>query len=111
MKARKFPFACREISNFVTNELSAIYFSIIKKRLYCGANESQARLASIQTLNTCLDSLLRLCSPILPFLVEEVQMYRSPEDTSYLMEALNKSPSLLHSDSEALQVIELALKV
>ncbi|MEG7978750.1 MAG: class I tRNA ligase family protein [Mollicutes bacterium UO1] len=58
--------------NFCINDLSSFYFEISKDSLYCDGLYSQRRKQIITTLYYLLEGLLKIVSPILPFLTEEV---------------------------------------
>ena len=57
---------------FATVDLSAVYFDVLKDRLYTSAPRSQARRAAQTALYRLLDALVRLSAPILSFTAEEV---------------------------------------
>jgi isoleucyl-tRNA synthetase len=57
--------------NFCTVELSAIYFDILKDRLYTSATRSQSRRSAQTALYRVTHALLRLAAPILAFTSEE----------------------------------------
>jgi len=58
--------------NFCINDLSSFYFEISKDSLYCDSLHSPRRRKIITTLYYLLAGLLKIISPILPFLAEEV---------------------------------------
>lgn len=58
--------------NFCINDLSSFYFEIIKDSLYCDGLNSLRRKQIIAVLYYLLGGLLKVISPILPFLTEEV---------------------------------------
>ncbi|CAI2189819.1 8799_t:CDS:2 [Funneliformis geosporum] len=58
--------------NFCINDLSSFYFEISKDSLYCDNLYSLRRKQIITTLYHLLAGLLKIISPILPFLAEEV---------------------------------------
>lgn len=55
-----------------TNTISSIYVETIKDALYCDAEDSDRRQAIVATLSHVLQRLIRVLSPILPHLSEEV---------------------------------------
>ncbi len=57
---------------FATVDLSAVYFDVLKDRLYTAAKKSQARRSAQTALYRLLDALVRLLAPILSFTAEEV---------------------------------------
>jgi len=58
--------------NFCINYLSSFYFEISKDSLYCDSLYSLRRKQIITTLYYLLVGLLKIISPIFPFLAEEV---------------------------------------
>jgi isoleucyl-tRNA synthetase len=58
--------------NFCVNDLSSFYFEIGKDSLYCDNLDSLRRRQIITTLYYLLQELLKIISPFLPFLAEEV---------------------------------------
>ena len=57
---------------FATVDLSAIYFDVLKDRLYTSATRSQARRSAQTALYRLLHALARLAAPIMSFTAEEV---------------------------------------
>jgi isoleucyl-tRNA synthetase len=58
--------------NFCTVDLSAVYFDVLKDRLYTSARRSEARRAAQTTLHRLVHALVRLSAPLLVFTAEEV---------------------------------------
>ncbi|MCE8163327.1 MAG: class I tRNA ligase family protein [Candidatus Moeniiplasma glomeromycotorum] len=58
--------------NFCSNDLSSFYFEISKDSLYCDSLDSVRRKQITTTLYYLLGGLLKIVSPILPFLTEEI---------------------------------------
>src|SRR5690606_15648743 len=61
--------------NFCINDLSSFYFEISKDSLYCDSFDSQRRKQIITTLYYLLQGLLKIISPALPYLAEEVYQH------------------------------------
>jgi isoleucyl-tRNA synthetase len=57
---------------FATGDLSAVYFDVLKDRLYTAATRSQARRSAQTALYRLLDALVRLLAPLLSFTADEV---------------------------------------
>ncbi len=68
----EFNNAINEITNFMAIDLSGFYLDITKDILYCDDYESKRRLQVQTVLYSCLDTLVRLLTPILPFTMEEI---------------------------------------
>jgi isoleucyl-tRNA synthetase len=60
------------LMNFCTNDLSSFYFEICKDSLYCDSLNSLRRKQIVTTLYYLLEGLLKIISPVLPYLSEEV---------------------------------------
>ncbi|HZU28049.1 MAG TPA: isoleucine--tRNA ligase [Bryobacteraceae bacterium] len=65
----------RAIYDFTTTDLSAVYFDVLKDRLYTRAAESQARRSGQTAVWRLTWALVRLIAPLLPFTMEEVWGY------------------------------------
>lgn len=66
------------VNNFCVSELSSLYLDIAKDLLYVSKTNSNER-RSIQTaMFLCLDSLLKLLAPIIPFTCEEAFSFMPP---------------------------------
>ncbi|XP_017875475.1 isoleucine--tRNA ligase, mitochondrial isoform X1 [Ceratina calcarata] len=63
--------AGKAIMNFTTNDVSALYCTLIKDRLYCDEALSPTRVAAVQVVKEILIVLLRRIAPIIPHLAEE----------------------------------------
>jgi len=57
--------------DFATVDLSAVYFDVIKDRLYTAAPRSKARRSAQTALHRLTFALVRLLAPLLPFTTEE----------------------------------------
>ncbi|MBZ5585357.1 MAG: isoleucine--tRNA ligase [Acidobacteriia bacterium] len=65
---------------FMTVDLSAVYFDILKDRLYTAAAKSQSRRSAQTALHRLLNALVRLAAPLMSFTAEEVwQQMGAPE--------------------------------
>lgn len=112
------------IHNFCTVDLSAIYFDILKDRLYASKSDSIARRAAQTVLYELLVSLVTMVTPVLGFTAEEVwqhmpkrkgmpesvQLIEWPtEKTEYLSEELaQKWQTLLEIRSEVTKALEVS---
>ena len=67
----EFRAAARKIVDFCAFDLSAFYCDIVKDRLYTYAASHPQRLEAQTVLAECLNVLLPLTAPILPFTMEE----------------------------------------
>lgn len=67
------------IQNFCAVDMSALYFDILKDRLYTSSAKSLARRSAQTVLYEILKSLTTLMAPILAFTTEEVWKHLPPE--------------------------------
>src|SRR5205823_4765624 len=65
----------RAIYDFATTDLSAVYFDVLKDRLYTAATKSAARRSGQTALYRVHYALTRLAAPLLAFTTEEVWSY------------------------------------
>lgn len=111
---------------FCATDLSAVYFDILKDRLYTAAPNSLARRSAQTALWRITDSLTRLIAPVLAFTCQEVwQNFSRPEgapDNVHLAEfpapgdlaagidaaALGSWDSLINVRDEVLKALEAA---
>jgi len=66
------------VYQFCTVDLSAVYFDILKDRLYTSAAASPERRSAQTALWTILHHLVRLLAPLIPFTTEEVWQHLRP---------------------------------
>jgi len=71
-----------EINEFCTVTLSAVYFDVIKDRLYCSAPDDATRRAAQTVIYHLRDHLTRLLAPILVFTSDEVWEFSGAESQS-----------------------------
>jgi isoleucyl-tRNA synthetase len=78
-----------EIHNFCTNDLSAFYFDIRKDRLYCDAEKSTERLATLSVMHLVFKQLIKWLAPVLSFTAEEAWHAFKKIDTATTNEPLS----------------------
>jgi isoleucyl-tRNA synthetase len=61
------------LNQLCTVDLSALYFDLVRDRLYCEALDSPARRSAQSAVWLALDALVRLMAPVLSFTAEEVR--------------------------------------
>ncbi|MCW5978945.1 MAG: isoleucine--tRNA ligase [Bryobacteraceae bacterium] len=101
--------------NFATTDLSALYFDVLKDRLYTAGRRSKARRSAQTALYRVTYALVRLLAPLVSFTTEEVWGYlRKPEgapesvhiglfpEPEELTEGLTEQQRLRSSDWERL---------
>jgi len=82
---------------FATVDLSAVYFDVLKDRLYTAAPASAARRSAQTALYRLCHALARLAAPVLSFTCEEVWQHlrRLPADPASVHLALFPAPAEL----------------
>jgi len=63
------------IHEFCVNDLSALYFDILKDRLYCSEQKGKLRRSSQTSMAEILSALVKLFAPILSFTAEDIWGY------------------------------------
>jgi len=110
------------IHGFCVNDLSALYFDIIKDRLYCESKAGKLRRSSQTAMNEILNIMVKLFAPILSFTAEDIWRHMNKGtdrsifeenmpsvDPKYVDKALEaKWDRLLEIRSEIYKVIESA---
>jgi isoleucyl-tRNA synthetase len=71
----EFHIVYHSVQNFCAVEMSALYFDILKDRLYTFPSHSKGRRSAQTVLYIILEALARLMAPILTFTAEEVWSY------------------------------------
>ena len=74
----EFHIVYHSVQNFCAVEMSALYFDILKDRLYTFPARSVGRRSAQTVLYEILEALARLMAPILTFTAEEVWKYIPP---------------------------------
>ncbi|XP_016773003.2 isoleucine--tRNA ligase, mitochondrial isoform X1 [Apis mellifera] len=75
--------ASKMIMNFITNNVSSLYCTLIKDRLYCDEATSSIRIAAVEVIKEILNVLIRSIAPILPHLAEEAWLHY-PKNCAYI---------------------------
>ncbi len=63
------------LGNFITTDLSAFYYDIIKDTIYCDARDMIKRRSVLTTLHHLVTGLVTSIAPIVPHLAEEVAQH------------------------------------
>lgn len=81
---REYQFSklCAGMLNFLTNQVSAMYYTAIKDRLYCDSETSTSRLSAQYVLYNILLSIMKCIGPIVPHLVEELYLHLPQKQTT-----------------------------
>jgi isoleucyl-tRNA synthetase len=68
----EFHIVFHALNNFCSVDLSALYFDVVKDRLYTNGRDSRARRSAQSTMHDILGSLVRVIAPILAFTADEI---------------------------------------
>ncbi|HYC53821.1 MAG TPA: isoleucine--tRNA ligase [Candidatus Binatia bacterium] len=71
-EAYEFHIVFHALNNFCSVDLSALYFDIVKDRLYCSGKDSVERRSAQTAMHAILLTLVRVIAPVLCFTAEEV---------------------------------------
>lgn len=94
------------IINFLTGPISALYYVIIKDRLYCNeANDSQRR-ASQFVLSELIKIVTWCFSPILPHLAEEIFQHLPQKQEGSFFNSASSNKSENWCNSKVVNVVE-----
>jgi len=74
----EFHIVFHALNNFCSVDLSALYFDVVKDRLYTNARDSRARRSAQATMHDILLALVRVIAPILCFTADEIWRAMSP---------------------------------
>ena len=98
----------RAVYDFATTDLSALYYDVLKDRLYTAATRSRARRSGQTALYRIHYALVRLIAPLLAFTAEEAWTYTSKPagapDSVHL--ALLPEPEEVASHLDAAKIAE-----
>ncbi|XP_042224774.1 isoleucine--tRNA ligase, mitochondrial-like isoform X2 [Homarus americanus] len=80
---------------FINSNISGLYISIIKDRLYCESRTGNKRMSALLVLHHLLHHLLLSLAPVLPHLTEEVALHHhSNKDWCVFQQTTSGAPSL-----------------
>ncbi len=71
----EFHLVYHELVQYCAADLSAVYFDILKDRLYCDATDGRRRRSAQTVLYRLVEDLPRLFAPVLPMTADEVWSY------------------------------------
>lgn len=97
------------LNQFCSNDLSSLYVDITKDRLYCDANDSERRVATVEAMARVFEALLKLFAPILPYTTDEAWEYYGKSDSIHLENFPEHSEAL--SEGNTFEVVEDLLKI
>ncbi|XP_021926918.1 isoleucine--tRNA ligase, mitochondrial isoform X2 [Zootermopsis nevadensis] len=107
----QFNRVCTTLTNFVTNEVSALYCHLTKDRLYCAPVDASERRACQLVMSRILEVLTRSVAPVLPHLAEEVYLCHPYKKGVRLFQSGVSKPLPEWHQPEVARVVNLALEV
>ena len=93
-----------EITNFMSVDLSSFYLDLTKDILYCDEFDSVRRRQVQTVLNYCLNNLVRLLAPVLPFTTDEIYGLMAEKDVECAQ--LLDMPKVVKANEEVLKQYE-----
>lgn len=97
--------------SFLTNQVSALYFSAIKDRLYCEPEQSPLRRSAQYVLLQLFNIVTRSVGGIVPHLVEELyaNFQQKTSDTFFTSPKIDADPQWNNSNIE--KIMDLILRI
>ena len=100
------------VNQFCAYDLSAVYVDMTKDRIYCDAEKSPRRQASVWVMSQVFDTLVKLVAPILAYTAEEAWEHAGRlEKEGSIHEQLFPEVNAEFSKSEASTQVEKLLEV
>jgi isoleucyl-tRNA synthetase len=91
----------RPISEFCTNDLSALWFDVRRDALYCDRPDSLRRRACRTVMDAVFERLTAWLAPLLPFTMEEAWMTRFPDAGANALRVIPETPEIWRDAVEA----------
>ncbi|MHB8530066.1 MAG: isoleucine--tRNA ligase [Caulobacteraceae bacterium] len=98
-----FSDVARALSDFCSNDLSALYFDVRRDALYCDRPDSPRRRACRTVLDLVFERLTVWLAPILPFTMEEAWSTRFANREANSLRVFPDTPEAWRSEAEALR--------
>jgi len=96
-----FSDAVRAVSEFCSNDLSALFFDIRRDALYCDKPDSLRRRACRTVMSLVFERLTIWLAPLIPFTMEEAWTQRFPEAGANSGRVFPSTPDAWRNDAEA----------
>ena len=97
------------VNQFAAQDLSANYIDITKDRLYCDAEESERRKASVWVMGRIFDALVKLLAPILAYTTEEAWEHAGREGSIHEQDFPKVDPK--YASTGAIETVNRLLDV
>jgi isoleucyl-tRNA synthetase len=96
-----FSDAVRAVSEFCSNDLSALFFDVRRDALYCDRPDSPRRRACRTVMSLTFERLTAWLAPLIPFTMEEAWSTRFPDAGANSARVLPETPAEWRDDAEA----------
>jgi len=97
----RFQDVWRPLSDFCSNDLSALYFDIRRDVLYCDRPDSLRRRACRTVMDLVFERLTAWLSPLAAFTMEEAWTTRFPDAGSNAFRVIPETPAAWRNEAEA----------
>jgi isoleucyl-tRNA synthetase len=99
----EFHIVYHALNNFCAVDMSALYFDIVKDRLYCSGRESIERRSAQTAMHEILTALTRIIAPVLSFTADEIwqSMYAGDEGAVFMTDFPAVDPRWVDADVSA----------
>ncbi|HEY2481080.1 MAG TPA: isoleucine--tRNA ligase [Caulobacteraceae bacterium] len=97
----QFPDVVRNLAEFCSNDLSALFFDIRRDALYCDRPDSLRRRACRTVMSLAFERLTIWLAPLIPFTMEEAWASRSPDGGSNSARRFPDTPGDWRNEDEA----------
>ena len=97
------------MNQFASSDLSAYYIDITKDRLYCDAEDSLQRKASVWVMGEIFDALVKLLAPVLAYTAEEAWEHAGGEGSIHEQDFPQVNPK--YAGTEAIKKVAKLLEV
>ena len=89
------------VNQFAASDLSACYIDITKDRLYCDAENSEARKASVWVMGEIFDAMVKLLAPVLAYTAEEAWEHAGGEGSIHEQDFPKANPKFANGEAIA----------
>lgn len=109
IKNYHFQRVCKSVIFFLTNSVSALYYTGIKDRLYCDEQDSPTRRGSQFILLQLFEIITQAIAPIVPHLVEEMFMHLPQKNGKSFFTTIHNQPEDYWKNDTVAEVMDSVL--
>lgn len=99
------------VINFLTNPVSALFYTTIKDRLYCDSAHSVRRQSAQFVLYNILNSTLKTIAPIVPHLAEELYSHFPWKKSSSYFTGVSYTPDPQWRNMSIIELMDIVLNI